>query len=141
MKILVDMNLPKTIAKRLKELDFEVIYLSEVLPPDTKDEDIVKWMKKNNALILTGDKRFPLTEGGRKIILAKAKKEKVEREAILDLIEMRQFPKGAEESAELSAFATFLNDSEDPFFNSVLRLRKEHKKEHKKDQSKKKTQS
>jgi predicted nuclease of predicted toxin-antitoxin system len=124
MKILVDMNLPKEVAKRLNELGFDVIYLSEVLPSNTKDEVIAEWMAAHNALILTRDKRFPTTEEGEKVILARLSERKLSREAVLNLVEMRCFPKGLEDSAELNAFADFLKDSEDPFFNA---LRLKHK--------------
>jgi uncharacterized protein with PIN domain len=127
MKILVDMNLPKEVAKKLNELGFDVIYLSEVLPQNTKDEVIAEWMATHDALILTRDKRFPVTEGGKKLILARFSERKLSREAVLNLIETRCFPKGLEDSAELNAFASFLKDSQDPFFKA-LRLKHRKKK-------------
>ncbi|HIH97214.1 MAG TPA: DUF5615 family PIN-like protein [Thermoplasmata archaeon] len=127
MKILVDMNLPKRVAKRLNKLGFDVMYLSDIMPSDTKDEVIAKWMEENDALILTKDKRFPITEGGKKIILARINGRRLSREAVLTLIEMRCFPKGLEDSAELNAFSSFLGDSKDPFFKA-LRVKHKEKK-------------
>jgi predicted nuclease of predicted toxin-antitoxin system len=128
MKILVDMNLPKEVARKLNELGFDVIYLSEVLPSDTKDEVIAGWIAAHDALILTRDKRFPTTEGGKKVILARLSERKLSKEAVLNLVEMRCFPKGLGDSAELNAFASFLKDSQDPFFKA---LRLKHKGEKK----------
>jgi len=73
VKLLIDVNLPKKLAENLKKMGFDVTYLTEVLPQSTKDEEIAKWMEENDALILTKDKRFPATEGGSKIILARLK--------------------------------------------------------------------
>ena len=120
MKALIDINLPKKLSARLKEMGFDVVYLSEVLPHDTKDEIIAEWMEKNDALILTKDKRFPSTDGGKKIVLARLSPEKLTNEAVLKLIILGYFPEKLEDSAEINVFAAFLrNRKKDPFFDSL----------------------
>jgi len=66
VKLLIDVNLPKKLAQRLRDMGFDVTYLTEVLPQNTKDEMIAEWMEENGALILTKDKRFPATEDGKR---------------------------------------------------------------------------
>jgi predicted nuclease of predicted toxin-antitoxin system len=120
MKILVDINIPKRIHEKLRELGFDAVYLKDVLPPDASDKKIVKWLRENRALILTKDKRFPETEDGKKIVLAGTTRlEKLSREAIHDLIVFRIFPHGLEDSAELNTFASFLREGTDPFFMGI----------------------
>jgi Uncharacterized protein conserved in bacteria len=120
MKALIDINLPKRLSERLKSMGFDVVYLSEVLSPDTKDEIIAAWMEKNDALILTRDKRFPATKGGKKIILARLSPERLTNEAVLKLIILGYLPEEFEDSAEINVFASFLrNRKKDPFFDAL----------------------
>ena len=121
MKLLIDVNLPKKLAQRLRDMGFDVTYLTEVLPQNTKDEMIAEWMEENGALILTKDKRFPATEDGKKIILARLSPERLTNEAVLKLMVMGYMPQGFEENPELDVFASFLRNgnSKDPFFNGL----------------------
>jgi len=121
VKLLIDVNLPKKLAENLKKMGFDVTYLTEVLPQSTKDEEIAKWMEENDALILTKDKRFPATEGGSKIILARLSYERLTNEAVLKLITLGYVPEGFEDNLEVDVFASFLRNGhgEDPFFNGL----------------------
>lgn len=123
MKLLIDVNLPKKLAENLRRMGFDVVYLTEILPQNTKDEDIAKWMKENDALILTKDKRFPATEGGNKVILARLSYERLTNEAVLKLITLGYVPEGLEDNTELEVFSSFLRNghSKDPFFNGLKR--------------------
>ena len=80
MKILVDVNISRKVYEKLKELGFDVAYVADVLGENAKDETIVKWMRRHNALILTRDKRFPASNR-RKIVLATLPSEELSKHA------------------------------------------------------------
>ena len=117
MKILVDVNISRKVYGKLKELGFDVVYVADVLGENAKDETIVKWMRRHNALILTRDKRFPASNR-RKIVLATLPSEELSKHALEKLVTLRVFPKGLEDSAELNVFVSFMKKL-DPFLTGV----------------------
>jgi predicted nuclease of predicted toxin-antitoxin system len=123
MKVLVDLNIPKKVYRKLRSLGFDVVYLTDILPAKKSDRGIIRWMTENKSLILTRDKRFPETENGRKIVLAGLSSEKLAKEAVASLIILQVFPRGLEDSAELNIFSSFMKGG-DPFFRG-LHLKRE----------------
>ena len=117
LKILVDVNISRKVYEKLKELGFDVAYVADVLGENAKDETIVKWMRRHNALILTRDKRFPAS-GRKKIVLATLPSEELSKHALEKLVTLRVFPRGLEDSAELNVFVSFMKEL-DPFFKGV----------------------
>jgi len=117
LKILVDINVSKRVYEKLKNLDFDAIYVVGVLPEKASDEDILEWMKKHNALIITRDKSFPGAKH-RKVILAGLPTDEASKEAVSQLITLRAFPEGLENSAELNVFSSFMREI-DPFFKGL----------------------
>lgn len=92
-KILVDVNVPKEVCERLRELGFDTLYLTDILPSDTDDGKILEWIVKHHALILTRDKDLPEADGKNKIILLCKSPVKLTREAFMKLISRQVFPK------------------------------------------------
>lgn len=92
MRILIDVNIPKEVCEELRKLGFDAIYLTEVLPENAEDQKILRWIENHNALILTKDKRFPETEGGRRAVLASQSPSKLSREALRKLTVLGAFP-------------------------------------------------
>jgi len=117
LKILVDVNISKKVYWKLKSLGFDVAYVTDFLPGKTSDENILKWMKEHNALIITGDKGFP-GASHRKVILAGTFASDASKEAVTKLIILRVFPEGLESSAELNIFSSFMREI-DPFFKGL----------------------
>ena len=117
LKILVDVNISRKVYEKLKELGFDVVYVADVLGENAKDETIVRWMRRHNALILTRDKRFPVS-GKRKIVLATLPSEELSKHALEKLVTLRVFPRGLENSAELNVFVSFMKRL-DPFLTGV----------------------
>lgn len=91
MKILVDVNVPKEVCERLRELGFDALYLTDIFCPDIDDGKILEWLAKRDALLLTRDRGLPETCG--KIILVSQSPVKLAREAFMKLLSRQVFPK------------------------------------------------
>lgn len=92
-KILVDINVPREVCERLRELGFDTLYLTDILPSDTDDGKILEWTVKHHALVLTRDKELPEAHGKHKIILVHQSTVKLTREAFMKLMSRQVFPK------------------------------------------------
>lgn len=58
MRFLVDQNLPATLAARLGGEGHEAFHTRDLGMEQSPDEDIFKWCRKNDAVLLTADKRL-----------------------------------------------------------------------------------
>lgn len=58
MKLLVDQNLPSTLAIRLAAEGYDAQHTSDLGMERTLDEDIFEWCRENDAVLLTADKRL-----------------------------------------------------------------------------------
>lgn len=123
MKILIDINVSNSVYERIKSLGFDVVRVVDIFPKGADDEDILRWMRDNDALIITYDKRFP-GANHRKVILACASKDEASSEAITKLITLRVFPKGLESSAELYVFSSFMREIDSFFKGTNLKAAK-----------------
>jgi hypothetical protein len=90
----------------MKNLGFDAILTAEVLHEKASDEDVLDWMKKHNALILTRYKSFPGAK--HKVILAGLPTDEASKEAVSQLITLRAFPKGQRDHAARMAVPKFV---------------------------------
>lgn len=88
----MDINVPREVCERLEEVGYDVIYLTEVLPGDIEDEEILKWMEDNQTPILTRDKDFPENGGDLKITISSESCVKLTRRALRKLLDKQIFP-------------------------------------------------
>ncbi|KXA89762.1 hypothetical protein AKJ39_04720 [candidate division MSBL1 archaeon SCGC-AAA259J03] len=87
----MDINVPQEVCERLQEVGYDVIYLTEVLPGNIEDEEILRWMEDNQTPILTRDKDFPENGGDLKITITSESCVKLTRRALRKLLDKQIF--------------------------------------------------